>query len=200
MRKCRRDCLPLVADRFLHSLPTERLQFCGGRQEQWRGVDVRRDLRPDNAAHANRDEPSSDGTERSATVSQCVNPTRRCVERIFDSNRTAIFGPVGCLVVNTQTVILSSSQGPIEATIVPAEGGIVCFITTQSPLATGTTFSVSVDGAKDWHGMALPGMVISFTTAGTPAQAPTTTGDSDLWVPTARILKAVENQDRTFRP
>lgn len=94
--------------------------------------------------------------------------------------------PLDVSSLNTQTVILSSSQGPIEATIVPAEGGIVCFITTQSPLATGTTFSVSVDGAKDWHGMALPGMVISFTTAGTPAQAPTTTGDSDLWVPTAQ--------------
>ncbi|MFZ3381057.1 MAG: RHS repeat-associated core domain-containing protein [Candidatus Acidiferrales bacterium] len=87
--------------------------------------------------------------------------------------------------LNTQTVTLSSSQGAVEAKVVPAESGIVCFITAQSPLATGTTFSVSVDGAKDWHGTAVPRTVISFTSKHIATQAPTTS-DDDLWVPSAQ--------------
>jgi RHS repeat-associated protein len=89
--------------------------------------------------------------------------------------------PLNVTSLNGQTVTLSSSQGAVEAKVVPAQGGIVCFITPQSPLAAGTTFSISVDGAKDWHGTALPGTAISFTTAHATAQAPTTS--DDMWVP-----------------
>jgi RHS repeat-associated protein len=95
--------------------------------------------------------------------------------------------PLNVATLNVQSVTLSASQESIEGKIVPAEGGIVCFITPQSPLAPGTTFVVTIDGARDWNGNPLPTTLFSFTTETVPSeQAPTTSGDGDLWVPGAQ--------------
>jgi RHS repeat-associated protein len=86
--------------------------------------------------------------------------------------------------LNTQTISLSTSQESIGVKVVPAEGGIVCFITPQVSLAPGTTFAVTIDSAKDWSGNPLAKTVISFTTQNpSNGQTPTSSGDGDLWVP-----------------
>ena len=92
--------------------------------------------------------------------------------------------PLDVTTLNTQTVSLSTSQESIEVKVVPAEGGIVCFITPQVSLASGTTFAVTIDNAKDWSGNPLARTVISFTTENASnGQTPTSSGDGDLWVP-----------------
>ena len=95
--------------------------------------------------------------------------------------------PLNVTTLNVQSVTLSTSDEAIEGKVVPAEGGIVCFITPQSPLAPGTTFVVTIDGARDWNGNPLPTTLFSFTTETVPSeQTPDTSGDGDLWVPGAQ--------------
>ena len=74
--------------------------------------------------------------------------------------------------VNSETVALNGPPGKVAAKIVPAEDGMLAFITPRKPLLEGTTYTVSINGATDRSGVPLPPISITFTTDGTVKQEP----------------------------
>lgn len=73
--------------------------------------------------------------------------------------------PLQVGTVNASTTRLSSSQGDVQARIVPAEGGMLAFISPNAALDAGTFYTLSLTGLTDKSGQALPETQISFTTA-----------------------------------
>ena len=69
--------------------------------------------------------------------------------------------------VNQATAVLSGPSGQINATVVPAEGGILAFVTPSGGLAAGTSYTLSLTGLSNLSGQSLTNTLIMFTTAGT---------------------------------
>ncbi len=80
--------------------------------------------------------------------------------------------------INEQTVVLSGPFGIVDARVVGAEGGMLAFITPNTPLLPGTTYTLRLSGAVDAANAGVAFTQFTFTTAGEAPQ-------SDLWVPTA---------------
>ncbi len=72
--------------------------------------------------------------------------------------------PLRAETVNPNTVSLSGPKGLERISVVPAENGSLAFITPESPLLLGSTYTVSVNGAVDRDGLSLPVSGISFST------------------------------------
>jgi RHS repeat-associated protein len=72
--------------------------------------------------------------------------------------------PLNVTSLNTGTITLRSSQGNLAIRVVPAEGGILVFITPTESLQSGTEYILSVSGAVDEAGQSLPDTSILFTT------------------------------------
>jgi len=74
--------------------------------------------------------------------------------------------PMDVTSLNANTVTLSASQGSaIVIAVVPAEGGMLAFITPQDLLQNGTAYTLTISGATDSSGTALPDTSLTFTTA-----------------------------------
>ncbi len=74
--------------------------------------------------------------------------------------------PLRVETVNSNNVLLSDSQNVVPARVVPAEAGMLAFITPKAPLLPATAYTLRVAGSTDLNGQALPATIISFTTAG----------------------------------
>ncbi|MGA8740146.1 MAG: RHS repeat-associated core domain-containing protein [Terracidiphilus sp.] len=73
--------------------------------------------------------------------------------------------PLEVTSVNTTTVKLKTSAGdPVITTVVPAEGGTLAFITPQTLLQNGMTYTLTVSGATDSGHEPLADTTIEFTT------------------------------------
>jgi len=72
--------------------------------------------------------------------------------------------PLNVETVNTSTVSLSGPKGLEKIAVVAAENGTLAFITPDSLLLPGVTYTVSVNGAKDYDGLLLPVSGITFST------------------------------------
>jgi len=77
--------------------------------------------------------------------------------------------PLTVQTVNANSFSLSSAVGIVDSKILPAEGGMLAFVTPTAPLSGGTTYTLTVSGAKDSSGNEIQSTSIIFTTAGTPA-------------------------------
>src|SRR5215467_6035797 len=66
------------------------------------------------------------------------------------------------------TVTLSGPAGPEGAMVVAAEDGMLIFVTPRSPLAQGTTYTLTVNGAVDATGLLVPFTIVPFQTASPP--------------------------------
>src|SRR5439155_12421901 len=68
---------------------------------------------------------------------------------------------------SSQTVQLSESDTaiPIPVTVVPAEGGMLTFVTPEHALRPGTSYILSLRGVSDPQGLRLPDSFVTFTTA-----------------------------------
>lgn len=75
--------------------------------------------------------------------------------------------PLSVVTVSTQTVSLTGPQGIVEAKVVPAERGMLAFVTSKAPLASGTSFTLSLNGLTDQTGLALPNTILTFSTSST---------------------------------
>jgi RHS repeat-associated protein len=75
--------------------------------------------------------------------------------------------PLSVTSVNVNTVSLSSPTGSVPALVVPAEKGMLVFVTPSSTLEAGTEYQVVLDGLADSAGNVLPNQTFNFTTAGT---------------------------------
>ena len=76
--------------------------------------------------------------------------------------------PLRVETVNDRTVSLSGPKGIEAITIVTAENGSLAFLTSTESLLSGTTYTVSINGAIDHDGLLLP---VSGTTFSTKAEA-----------------------------
>lgn len=74
--------------------------------------------------------------------------------------------PLRMETINTDSVTLSTSEGAVAVKVVPAEGGMLAFVTPQAALAPGTAYTLSVSGAADNAVQPLPGLNLLFTTQG----------------------------------
>src|SRR5439155_14092365 len=68
---------------------------------------------------------------------------------------------------NVQTVQLSGPDGNLVlAAVVPAEDGMLVFVTPASALSLDSSYTISIRGVTDAAGTALPDTYIRFTTVG----------------------------------
>jgi RHS repeat-associated protein len=91
--------------------------------------------------------------------------------------------PLNVRTVNSQTVSLVSPYAAVETTVVPAESGMLAFVTPNEALLPGTAYTVSLAGATDLNNAPLPMTAVSFTTAQESLDAGT--GDDEQWLPDA---------------
>ncbi|MES2353171.1 MAG: RHS repeat-associated core domain-containing protein [Pseudomonadota bacterium] len=105
--------------------------------------------------------------------------------------------------LNADTVTLFGPSGATPITIVPAENGLLLFVTPKTDLTPATRYTLFINGAMDTDGHALPFTAISFTVASSnPTKAVSVTPldnpianlalstenvlDDELWVPGGR--------------
>ena len=66
--------------------------------------------------------------------------------------------------LNAETVVLGGVKGQVVAKVVPAEGGMLAFVTPSAPLLPGLTYTVSIAGSADPDGSAVQPATVEFTT------------------------------------
>ena len=81
--------------------------------------------------------------------------------------------------VNSNTVSLNGPQGRRPIKVVPAERGMLAFVTPDQPLLPDTSYSLLLDGLTDAANRPLPTTQIVFTTVSAPADANSEAGISD---------------------
>jgi hypothetical protein len=86
--------------------------------------------------------------------------------------------------VNAATATLAGAVGSVPAKVVPAEAGMLGFVTYKGPLVPGATYTLSLTGLADVVGRALPQTQIRFTTAQELGS-----GDDEVWVPNGRDFR-----------
>src|SRR5207244_5346662 len=59
----------------------------------------------------------------------------------------------------------SSDLGEVATKVVPAEGGMLAFITPNEALNSGTAYTLSLNGPEDKSGQSLPDTQVLFTTS-----------------------------------
>jgi len=72
--------------------------------------------------------------------------------------------PLKVTTVNSSTVSLNGPNGTEKISVVSTENGILAFLTPEALLLPGVTYTVTVNGAIDQNGIALPLSGLSFTT------------------------------------
>lgn len=92
--------------------------------------------------------------------------------------------PLGSETINTRTVTLASEDGPVDAAVVPTEGGRLVFVSPRTPLRAGMTHTLSLIGVSDRAGLPFVSAPVTFVTRpearGTPDSA-----DAESWTPDA---------------
>ncbi|OFW24626.1 MAG: hypothetical protein A3H27_03670 [Acidobacteria bacterium RIFCSPLOWO2_02_FULL_59_13] len=78
--------------------------------------------------------------------------------------------------INVDTITVSGPQAIEAVKVVPAEGGMLAFITPEADLLPGATYFLTVNGALDREGLLLPVSGISFTTQTIGTGGQSTTG------------------------
>ncbi|PYN89932.1 MAG: hypothetical protein DMD87_03705 [Candidatus Rokuibacteriota bacterium] len=73
--------------------------------------------------------------------------------------------PLAAASVTTGTVTLTGPVGPVAIGVVPAESGLLAFVTPTSPLEAGTTYQLELRGVLDTAGWPLAATRLTFTTA-----------------------------------
>ena len=72
--------------------------------------------------------------------------------------------PLRVETANASTVTLLGAKGFERVSVVPAEGGMLAFVTPEEPLLSGTTYVLSLNGLTDAEGFPLPLTSLRFTT------------------------------------
>lgn len=112
--------------------------------------------------------------------------------------------------LSAETVTLIGAAGATTATVVPAEGGQLLFVTPTQQLLPGSTYTLFIQGAQDNERRGLPFTAIKFETA-TVSAAPAAPrppssrplveevlidADGELWLPGVRNLSGVWRSGR----
>jgi len=97
--------------------------------------------------------------------------------------------------VNLTSVRLTGPNGEVATRVVPAEGGMLVFVTPLTTLQAATSYLLTVDGSVDTQGLTLVQKTISFTTAGSrnsTTNEPTQTGNTESNAPAAELLAPLQ--------
>jgi len=92
--------------------------------------------------------------------------------------------PVQMASISGATTTLQGPDGPVNAKIIAAEGGMLAFITPTSPLFTSTNYTVTLTGAVDASNQTVAYAEFSFSTIGGGLPGPTSFGDEG-WSPSS---------------
>jgi RHS repeat-associated protein len=96
--------------------------------------------------------------------------------------------PLSVSSVNVRSLTLNANNTPVVASVVPAERGLLAFVTPAAPLQPGATYLLTLQGAVDGQGLSLISKTISFTIAGGPASSSGTSGNAlDTGLPPAAL-------------
>jgi len=74
--------------------------------------------------------------------------------------------PIAMKSANAGTVQLNGPDGNVLTKVVPAEGGMLAFVTPANPLSSATTYTLALTGIVDPQAMNLADTYITFTTVG----------------------------------
>lgn len=66
--------------------------------------------------------------------------------------------------VNSEQLILNSSMGAVPVKVVPAERGMLAFVTPREPLHKDTTYTLAINGSTDLGNLPITPTSITFTT------------------------------------
>jgi YD repeat-containing protein len=86
--------------------------------------------------------------------------------------------------INSETISLNNVYGKVEVLVVPAEKGMLAFITPKTPLLPGLTYTLSLSGSLDANNQTITPGSITFTTANTQPNIPL--ADDEEWIPDAK--------------
>jgi RHS repeat-associated protein len=88
--------------------------------------------------------------------------------------------PLNVATVTPKTVTLQGPESSLTLKAIPAEGGMLAFVSPKSSLLPNTDYVLSLDGLSDAAKRSLPSTQISFRTAGPAMPIPP---DNETWVP-----------------
>lgn len=95
--------------------------------------------------------------------------------------------------VNRAALQLSGPDGEVATRVVPAEGGLLGFVTPVSPLQPGTSYFLNISASVDANGLSVVQKTISFTTAGVQNAAKSESPQSSNGtVPSADVLPPLQ--------
>lgn len=98
--------------------------------------------------------------------------------------------PVKAETLNGETLTITGPQGVTAAKIVPAEGGMLAFLTPREKLQPGTNYTLQLFGPVGENELPLSSSAISFTTAGEQEQEKSVARyDDEDWLPSADNLR-----------
>jgi RHS repeat-associated protein len=84
--------------------------------------------------------------------------------------------PLRVETINPDTVTLSGPKGVEKVKVIPAEAGMLAFVTPEAPLLPGSNYTVTLNGPTDQDGLLLPFSGFSFTTQSSAANTQSSGG------------------------
>lgn len=84
--------------------------------------------------------------------------------------------------LNAETLTLAGPEGTLAIKVVPAEKGRLAFVTSETPLLPGVTYTISVTGALDESGVMIAPATSTFTTKKSP-EPNSGSQEAEDWIP-----------------
>jgi RHS repeat-associated protein len=110
--------------------------------------------------------------------------------------------PLRVETINSDTVTLTGPKGIERVEVIPAEGGMLTFITPESPLVPGSTYTITLNGPVDRDGLFLPLSGFTFTTvpSGSSTQSSGLTVSSSSQPETSEVkLETIKDDDLDWK-
>lgn len=187
----------LLHPRMGHSattLPSEPILISGGRAEADAPVSAAELYLPQQRAFAAAQASELPSPAATAPAVQASLPVHGATGVALDSRIAVRFNrALAVASLNSQTVTLLGPNGPVAVQVVPAEGGMLLFVTPRVQLNPAAHYTLFIAGATDAHGIALPFTASSFTTRSldaAPAAAQGATGAAPPGAPGARAASS----------
>jgi RHS repeat-associated protein len=160
--------IQLINPRMGHSattLPSEPVLISGGRDDANAVVSATELYMPHEQRFTSVQGIDLTSIAALAPAVQATVPDAGAVGVTLDSRIAVRFSkPLSISSLTTQTVTLIGPSGAVAVQVVPAEGGMLLFVTPRMQLSPAAHYTLFIAGAADPQGIALPFIATSFTT------------------------------------
>jgi len=178
----------LINPRMGHSastLPSEPVLISGGRSAAGTPVSAAELYMPQEQRFLDAQGTGQSFSTALAPAVQATLPVTGAIGVALDSRIAVRFNkPLRMASFTTETVTLIGPSGAVAVRVVPAEGGMLLFVTPRSQLSPAAQYTLFIGGATDPQGIALPFTAVAFTTpsldAGPVATQGIAAGDASL--------------------